>query len=113
MASPELSQKNSDLEKLAGEKPAIKEVVTLFTPSSRESLERLEPEQVTKLLENLASCLPDITSEASIYVAQKKKRPGEEQKMDHPQRVKNVVNSLVQRLAKQVAEGEIDINTAC
>ena len=42
MASPELSQKNSDLEKLAGEKPAIKEVVTLFTPSSRESLERLE-----------------------------------------------------------------------
>jgi predicted transcriptional regulator len=113
MASPELSQKNSDLEKLAGEKPAIKEVVTLFTPSSRESLERLEPEQVTKLLENLASCLPDITSEASIYIAQKKKRPGEEQKMDHPQRVKNVVNSLVQRLAKQVAEGEIDIDTAC
>ena len=113
MASSELSQKNSDLEKLAGELPAMKEVVTLLTPSSRRSLERLESEQVIKLLENLASCLPDITSEASMYIAERKKRPGEEQKRDHSQRVKNVVNSLVQRLAKQVVEREIDIDTAC
>jgi len=112
MASPELSSQNN-LEKLAGEKPAIKEVVPLLTPSSRRSLERLEPEQVIKLLENLASCLPDITSEASIYIAQRKKRAGEEQKIDQSQRVKNVVNSLVQGVAKQVAEGKIDINTAC
>ena len=112
MASPELSSQNN-LEKLAGEKPAIKEVVPLLTPSSRRSLERLEPEQVIKLLENLASCLPDITSEASIYIAQRKKRAGEEQKIDYSQRVKNVVNSLVQRVAKQVARGEIDIDTAC
>jgi hypothetical protein len=42
MASSELSQKNSDLEKLAGELPAIKEVVPLLTPSSRRSLERLK-----------------------------------------------------------------------
>jgi hypothetical protein len=41
MASPEVSsQKN--LEELAGELPAMKEVVTLLTPSSRESLERLK-----------------------------------------------------------------------
>jgi hypothetical protein len=113
MASLELSQKNSDLEKLAGELPATEEVVTLLTPSSRESLERLEPKQVTKLLENLAFCLLDITSEASIYIAQRKKRPGGEKKIDHPQRVKNVVNSLVQGVAKQLAEGEIDIDTAC
>lgn len=112
MASPELSSQNN-LERLAGELPAIKEVVTLLTPSSRRSLERLEPEQVIKLLQNLASCLPDITSEASIYIAERKKRPGEEQKIDHSQRVKNVVNSLVQGVAKQVAEGEIDIDTAC
>jgi hypothetical protein len=98
---------------LAGELPAIKEVVTLLTPSSRQSLERLEEEQVIKLLENLDSCLQDITSEASIYIAQRKKRPGEEQKIDHSQRVKNVVNSLVQGVAKEVAVGEIDIDTTC
>jgi len=112
MASPELSSQNN-LERLAGELPAIKEVDTLLTPSSRRSLERLEPEQRGKLLEKLDSCLLDIKSEASIYIAERKKRPGEEQKIDHSQRVKNVVNSLVQRLAKQVAEGEIDIDTAC
>jgi hypothetical protein len=53
MASPELSSQNN-LERLAGEIPAIKEVVTLLTPSSQGSLERLESEQVIPLLEALA-----------------------------------------------------------